>query len=54
MATGEWQPLNLEQEPFCLPPPIKLIAEGCTEVDGQYSDKSLGLWKVSDLAARSS
>src|SRR6266850_1421694 len=49
IATGEWQPLNLEQEPFRLPPPITLISEGCTEVDGQYADKSLGLWKVSDL-----
>jgi SAM-dependent methyltransferase len=49
IATGEWQPLNLAEDPFRLPPPVTLIAEGCTEVDGQYADKSLGLWKVSEL-----
>jgi SAM-dependent methyltransferase len=51
IATGEWQPLNVEQGPFWFPPPITLITEGCTEVDGQYADKALGLWKVSDVAA---
>jgi len=49
IATGEWQPLNLEQGPFWLPPPTTLITEGCTEVDGKYADKSLGLWKVNEL-----
>jgi methyltransferase family protein len=49
IATGEWQPLNLEQGPFWLPRPITLITEGCSEVDGAYADKALGLWKVSEL-----
>jgi hypothetical protein len=47
---GDWRRINLEREPFRLPPPIRLLNEGCTEgVDGQYADKSLGLWKLSDL-----
>lgn len=52
IATGQWRPLNLEQAPFCLPPPIKMIVEGCTEGKGCFADKSLGLWKMSDLKVR--
>jgi hypothetical protein len=47
--TGNWRPLNLELPPFCLPPPLYLLAEGCTEMDGRYGDKSLGLWRLADL-----
>jgi hypothetical protein len=32
-----------------LPPPILVINENCTEHDGQYAHKSLGLWKIADL-----
>jgi hypothetical protein len=52
MVTGQWQPLNLEQAPFSLPPPIKTITEGCRAGGGTYVDKSLGLWRVSELQAR--
>jgi hypothetical protein len=45
-----WRPLNLEAAPFSLPGPFKLINEGCTEDGGKYADKSLGVWRVSDLA----
>ena len=45
-----WQPLNLQIEPFNLPPPLILINEECTESNGAYSDKSLGLWKLDDIA----
>jgi hypothetical protein len=41
---GIWRPLNLREEPFNFPAPIELMSENCTEEDGQYSDKSLGLW----------
>lgn len=41
---GEWRPLNLTLPPFDLPDPYRVIAEGCTEFDGRYPDKSLGLW----------
>jgi hypothetical protein len=50
IRTGEWRTLNLELAPFFLPPPLRLINEGCTEGDGGYADKSLGLWKVEDIA----
>lgn len=46
---GDWRPLNLLLPPFSLPPPAALITEFCTEEDGCYSDKSLGLWRLADL-----
>jgi glycosyltransferase involved in cell wall biosynthesis len=44
-----WRPLNLELPPFSFPPPIRLINEHCTEGDGRFRDKSLGLWRLKDL-----
>jgi SAM-dependent methyltransferase len=44
-----WRPVNLQLQPFNLPPPALVINEHCTEHDGQYADKSLGLWKIADL-----
>lgn len=49
ITTGDWRPLNFEIEPFCLPKPLEIINENCTEGDGSFSDKSLGLWKTEDL-----
>ncbi|MCP4266435.1 MAG: class I SAM-dependent methyltransferase [Candidatus Brocadiaceae bacterium] len=49
IPTGHWRPLNLELTPFTLPRPIKIINERCTAGDGNYTDKSLGLWKVADI-----
>lgn len=43
-----WQPLNLERTPFNLKSPILYLNENCTE-KGDYSDKSLALWKLSDI-----
>ena len=46
--TGGWRPLNLELAPFEFPPPRVMIHE---EFDHPlYRDKSIGLWKVNDLA----
>jgi hypothetical protein len=47
-----WRPLNLEISPFNFPVPQRLIVEGCTEDGGKYADKSLGLWRLADLAER--
>jgi len=47
---GPWRPVNLERPPFEFPPPLRLINEGCTEFDSQFPDKSLGLWRLADLA----
>lgn len=42
--------LNMEKFPFYFPKPKELIVEGCTEgKDGEYADKSLGLWELSSL-----
>lgn len=49
ITTGDWRPLNLERAPFGFPAPIELLNEGCTEGDGQFADKSLGLWRVAEL-----
>ena len=44
-----WRPINLESAPFSFPKPSKLINEGCTEGAGLFGDKSLALWRLSDL-----
>lgn len=46
---GCWRPLNLEKPPFNLPKPLRLINEGCTECNGAYADKCLGLWRLEDI-----
>lgn len=52
IADGDWRLLNLQAAPFNLPPPAELLNEGCREADGTYDDKSLGVWRMSDLRAR--
>jgi hypothetical protein len=54
ITTGKWRPLNLQRPPFVLPEPVLLLEEGCTEGGGKYADKSLGLWRISDLKAQPS
>lgn len=49
IVTGDWRVLNLEGAPFNFPPPLRLLNEGCTEGNGAFADKSLGLWHVADL-----
>ncbi|MFC4531511.1 class I SAM-dependent methyltransferase [Sphaerisporangium dianthi] len=53
IQTGDWRPLNLMLEPFNFPPPLDLVNERCEEGDGAYADKSLGLWRLSDLLVSS-
>jgi hypothetical protein len=50
---GDWRLLNLERPPFSLPPPDGVLVEGCTEGDGAYADKALGLWRVDRLPSAS-
>lgn len=54
IQTGQFRPLNLERAPFFLPPPLRLLEEGCTEGRGRYGDKSLGLWRIADIRGRRS
>ncbi len=49
VVTGDWRPLNLEATPFSFPAPIELLSEECTEHEGAFADKALGLWRVRDL-----
>jgi hypothetical protein len=49
IVTGDWRVLDLERAPFHLPPPERILNEGCTEGDGAFADKSLGLWRVAEL-----
>lgn len=49
IVTGSWRALNLQAEPFCLPPPIELFNEGFHVKGSGVSDKSLALWRISDL-----
>ena len=49
IATAGWRPLDLQLPPFNFPPPLQVINENCSEGNGQYADKSLGLWALADL-----
>lgn len=49
IRSGDWRLLNLEKPPFEFPEPLLLINERCTEGAGAYEDKSLGLWRVTDI-----
>jgi hypothetical protein len=42
--------LNMEKFPFYFTKPLVLINEDCTEGDGAYNDKSLGLWEMKDIS----
>lgn len=49
IRTGSFRPINLNIAPFFLPQPLYILNENCTEANGIYSDKSLALWKISDI-----
>jgi SAM-dependent methyltransferase len=49
IVTGQWRPINLELVPFVFPKPLKITTEGCTEGNGAYEDKALGLWRIADI-----
>jgi hypothetical protein len=49
IQTGKWRPLNLQKSPFNFPEPERIINENCTEGSGIWSDKCLGLWRISEL-----
>lgn len=46
---ADWRPLNFERAPLRWPAPVEIINERCTEAGGAYADKSLALWRLSDL-----
>ena len=46
---GDWRALNFERAPFDWGPPVELLNENCTEAGGGWRDKSLGVWRFSDI-----
>jgi hypothetical protein len=53
VKTGDWRTLNLQLAPFNFPEPVRIINEGCTEFNGDFNDKSLGLWNLKDIKVKS-
>ena len=49
ILTGQWRRLNLCLPPFSFPEPTELILEKGLPADHEQADKSLGLWRISDL-----
>ena len=49
IQTGDWRPLSLQAPPFAWPAPEEVLTEQCTEAEGRFADKSLGLWRVDSL-----
>lgn len=49
IETGDWRTLNLQLPPFNFPAPNEIINEGCTQFNGDYSDKCLGLWNLEHI-----
>jgi hypothetical protein len=48
IRSGDWRPLNLQAAPIGLPEPIETLNEQSRKPG--YPDKSLALWRVSDIA----
>ena len=46
---GDWRALNFERAPFEWGPPVELVNENCQEAGGGWRDKSLGVWRVSEI-----
>jgi 2-polyprenyl-3-methyl-5-hydroxy-6-metoxy-1,4-benzoquinol methylase len=49
IETGGWRPINLEATPFLFSAPLEMYNENCTEEGGMYMDKSLAVWRITDL-----
>ncbi len=49
IQTGDWRPLNLQKAPLNFPEPIRLMKENRIWDGSEWSDKSLGLWRIEDL-----
>jgi hypothetical protein len=47
---GDWRALNFERTPFGWGPPVELLNENCLEAGGGWRDKSLGAWRLVEMA----
>ncbi|MDC3242765.1 hypothetical protein OAT82_03755, partial [Flavobacteriaceae bacterium] len=50
IITGEWRKLNFEIAPFNFKKPLHVIDEKYTKKGFKYSDKTMCLWKISDIS----
>jgi len=50
MHVGGFRPLNLRLKPFYFPPPLIIISDPCITEKVILNDKSIGIWKISDLS----
>jgi SAM-dependent methyltransferase len=48
---GDWRALNFERPPFSWGAPVELLNENCVEAGGGWRDKSLGVWRLSEIGA---
>jgi hypothetical protein len=44
-----WRAINFRLSPFHFPTPLLELNEGCTEGNGDFRDKSLAVWRLSEL-----
>jgi len=49
IITGQWRKLNFEIFPFYFKKPLLIIDEKYTKKGHKYSDKTMSLWKISDI-----
>lgn len=49
IATGSWRALDLTKPPFSFGAPEFIIDESMSGVKGSRSDKSLGVWRISEI-----
>jgi hypothetical protein len=52
IVSGGYRPIDLTLAPYHFPPPLETITEATFEEDGVRVAKTMGLWKISDLAGR--
>lgn len=46
IVSGDFRPVNLSRPPFNLPPPIRIINERSNLGNGEFSDRSMGMWEL--------
>jgi SAM-dependent methyltransferase len=50
IVSGDFRPVNLLRAPFHFPPPLEIINESSALGDGTFTDRSMALWRLADLA----
>lgn len=52
IVSGDFRPVNLTREPFHFPPPLEVINERSALADHTFTDRSMALWRLADVAER--